>query len=217
MHSRISPFRAVRTQGSFVRHGFTLVELLTVIAIVGILVVIALPMIGAVRRKAYAAQCVSNVRQLVQSFLAYANDNKGMLPAWERAGAADENQAFRVLYRNGYVRDPALFVCPVAKAAGRAPLGPTIIGDRYPCYYSSNQTIAPQWGPKTGQRFNRPSRLSEENAFGLPVVFDQRANAAASSGVNQHRPSPTTPGGVFGYLDGSVIYIVSPDDIIRLP
>lgn len=210
------PLRAQHAR-SFASRGFTLVELLAVLGIIGILAVIAIPVIGGVHRKAHASQCLSNVRQLVQFFLIYANDHDGKLPAWELAGQADENRAFRTLYRDGYVRDPALFVCPVNKAAGRTALGPTIIGDRYPCYYSSNQSVVPRWGPSAGKKFARPSRVSDEGASRIPVVFDQRANADAASAVNQHRPSASVPGGVFGYLDGSVVYITAPNDIIRSP
>ena len=56
---------------------FTLIELLTVIAIIGILAAIIIPVVGKVRQSASAAKSVSNLRQLQMANLAYANDNKG--------------------------------------------------------------------------------------------------------------------------------------------
>jgi len=67
------------------RAAFTLIELLTVIAIIGILAAILIPTVGKVRTAARKVQCVSNQRQLALGVLAYAYDNKGRLPAYDRS------------------------------------------------------------------------------------------------------------------------------------
>jgi prepilin-type N-terminal cleavage/methylation domain-containing protein/prepilin-type processing-associated H-X9-DG protein len=56
---------------------FTLIELLTVIAIIGILAAIIIPTVGAVREAARTAQCGSNLRQTTMAFLVMVNENNG--------------------------------------------------------------------------------------------------------------------------------------------
>lgn len=65
---------------------FTLIELLTVIAIIGVLVAVILPVVGSVRDRAKTAQCSSNLRQLALAGLMFAQSNKGMLPANQMPG-----------------------------------------------------------------------------------------------------------------------------------
>ncbi|RRJ98270.1 prepilin-type N-terminal cleavage/methylation domain-containing protein [Opitutaceae bacterium TAV4] len=59
---------------------FTLIELLTVVAIIGILAGIILGTIGNVRKKAHQVRCISNLRQVGIAMLAYVSDNKEKLP-----------------------------------------------------------------------------------------------------------------------------------------
>jgi len=56
------------------RQGFTLVELLTVIAIIGVLASILIVVIGNVRQKARGAQCMANLRSLHTAASLYIAD-----------------------------------------------------------------------------------------------------------------------------------------------
>ena len=104
------------------RHsGFTLIELLTVIAIIGILAAIIIPVVGKVRQSARNATSISNLRQLAQTNLLYAGENRGIavLPTnndpancadWARGGDAFQrswaaNERFTKLFSqaHGYV------------------------------------------------------------------------------------------------------------------
>ncbi len=58
--------------------GFSLIELLTVIAIIGILAAILIPVLGRVRSSARQAECASNLRQIGITLLTHANDNRGV-------------------------------------------------------------------------------------------------------------------------------------------
>jgi len=58
---------------------FTLIELLTVIAIIGILAAILIPTVGKVRSMARTTKCLSNLRQIGTAAALFSNDNKGLL------------------------------------------------------------------------------------------------------------------------------------------
>jgi len=62
------------------RSGFTLLELLAVIGIIGVLTAIIIPVVGVVRQRATDAKAMSNIRQLVLAHYAYAAEHKSVFP-----------------------------------------------------------------------------------------------------------------------------------------
>lgn len=64
---------------------FTLIELLAVVAIIGILAAIVIGSVSKIRDAARRSTCVSNLRQIGAAFPLYAADNKGLYPAPRQA------------------------------------------------------------------------------------------------------------------------------------
>jgi prepilin-type N-terminal cleavage/methylation domain-containing protein/prepilin-type processing-associated H-X9-DG protein len=73
---RPNPLR--HTAGSW--RGFTLVELLVVIGIIAILIGIILPALSKAREQARQVQCLSNMKQIANATIAFAQDHKGLMP-----------------------------------------------------------------------------------------------------------------------------------------
>lgn len=66
------------------RRAFTLVELLTVIAIIGILAALCFPSYRRVREQAKAASCTSNLHQVGLAIMIYANENNQYPELYDR-------------------------------------------------------------------------------------------------------------------------------------
>lgn len=68
---------------SHVHHAFSLVELLVVLAIIGIMAALLLPALSAAKARANNTVCVSNLRQLGIATRLYSEDNNNTLPSAE--------------------------------------------------------------------------------------------------------------------------------------
>ncbi len=103
-----------------VRHAaFTLIELLTVVAIIGILAAIMIPTIGKVRKTAMSARCISNLRQIGAALAIFAAENKDRLPPRSLDPAAESHETRRYWTSRLYnqlkiLRDRDVFYCPLA-------------------------------------------------------------------------------------------------------
>ena len=99
------------------RRAFTLLELIVVVAIVGLLAGLLLPVLGRSRARARDAYCLNNLRQLGLAVAAYAQDYGSHLPVAERMPTTPADPAHplpRIRDLLGsYVESKALvFQCP---------------------------------------------------------------------------------------------------------
>jgi len=68
------------TSHSKTSRGFTLIEMLVVVAIIGILASLLMPSLAGAKRKANAIKCISNLRQVNTALTLYAADHDGEFP-----------------------------------------------------------------------------------------------------------------------------------------
>jgi len=117
---------------------FTLVELLVVIAVIGVLAGLLLPALARAKEKSRAAQCINNLRQWGLAFRMYADDNDDFLPRrgqgvqtlalinrpddWFNALPPYFGQApYDLMVSNNAMPDaqaPSVFICPTAENPG---------------------------------------------------------------------------------------------------
>jgi prepilin-type N-terminal cleavage/methylation domain-containing protein/prepilin-type processing-associated H-X9-DG protein len=169
---------------------FTLIELLTVIAIIGILAAILIPTVSKVRETARQSVCISRLRELGTAIQLCANDHKDLLPQpandyrsrwpihlapyvgpWQILWMADGQMNGIVngsninIYKEPVFRDPANPFDPVNSASGT---------------FGYNINLE-----------NQPVRISDLSAPGsFPVLGTSQGNIGAGLRMDPAGPSP---------------------------
>ncbi len=107
-----------------VYRAFTLIELLVVIAIIAILAAILFPVFAQAREKARQTACLSNLKQMGNAVMMYAQDNDEILPATGWQGPCTDPQTLKTNDANffgfysfplaiqPYVKNYGVLVCP---------------------------------------------------------------------------------------------------------
>ncbi len=209
------------------RDGFTLVELLMVIAIIAVLASLLLPALQNARASALAIACANNQRQFGVAFASYAGDNRGFLPALN-SGASWAARVNKGWWQNslaaGYLPVDTWFTTGfgggedygnVASGVWRCPAftagmlfwggGPGVLeshGFRYGQCIQTEKYLRPSQVLQMTDCWRGDLRQSQ------PALFcPQCVSWSPTSGSNWHEATPVHAGGLSSnvlYFDGHV-------------
>lgn len=92
---------------------FTLLEFLIIMAIIAILAGLLLPALNKARETARKINCISNLKQVMLTAIAYADDSKGFVPltAYTPADASSATLWCHTLSDTGYLKDKKTLFC----------------------------------------------------------------------------------------------------------
>ncbi len=114
--------------------GFSLLQLLLVVVLIGVLAALVLPVLGKVREESRQVGCVSNLRQMGVAFQAYAIEHNNRFPVVYEGADADASVRATWMAKLGpylglkkedmgnppYARAVGIFICPAFPAAETA-------------------------------------------------------------------------------------------------
>jgi prepilin-type N-terminal cleavage/methylation domain-containing protein len=191
------------------RKGFTLIELLTVIAIIGILAAILIPTVGRVRESARRAVDSSNIRQIVQASLIFANDNNGALPQSNTSfgsgtgapignagGVGNVRNIAAALAAQGGLNDAQIWVTQSDSNATQSGLSTVV--DSTNAMHTAFSTANLSVGYTLGLTTSRPSTT--------PVAYTRSINPSSNTFSTAVYNGE---GGFIGYLGGNVAWVRS--------
>jgi len=141
------------------RQGFTLIEMLVVIAIIWILLAILPPAIRSSRENAKRAYCMNNMMEIGKGLMMYAADHEDHLPLMPGTGSGEEiSWATRILPYVGYSTN--LFRCPSDPVSSAGGAIRTYAANGIPDGWPQNVPFG-SMGDPSGGSFAPPKRLSD--------------------------------------------------------
>ncbi len=110
---RLSDFGTAHLSRNYMTRAFTIIEMLVAVAIVGILLAVAIPVVSAVNKKIDSAKCLENLRAIGVALNVYVADHDHRMPSL--AGSRSSNQEDVAVIDTvlaEYVPGVAVFRCP---------------------------------------------------------------------------------------------------------
>jgi len=206
-------------------HGFTLIDLLVVVAIIAILAAMLLPALSQARERARQAKCMSNLKQLGLIITMYANDYGEYIPRRMTTGEG----IWTVPLRNaGYLKsaypNPAsnILICPTNFIYVKSNPSYYVNGT-----YGYNRTISGYWYKNTRLYAENWKKLSDfDNLSNHFILADKKGTSSSydhafSISKNEEEVfPPSAPSAAIGgfsyshnnganllFLDGHVLWI----------
>ncbi|MDD5679758.1 MAG: type II secretion system protein [Candidatus Omnitrophica bacterium] len=209
------------------KRAFTLIELLIVIAIIGVLAALLMPAIGGVRENARRALCANNLRQHGIAWYLYLDDHNECFPRFDihpddggaggamgfggKDGIAYGNDAYKAEYRalNRYLdifdensSNVEIFHCPDDKQPFLTG-GTTVFNAFGSSYYANEKILSPYYGDPFGEPGESPlSKItSPRNKVFLERCYEEEL---PGHGRKDTRFPPQTTSVMILFVDGHV-------------
>lgn len=181
-------------KSSKVSTGFSLVELLVVIAVVAILAALLLPALGRAKQNAKRGACVGNLKQINVALLMYADDSNDTSPTLGQS----TNQ---VTLMNGYKKLLQNYV---------GPNGAPARGNRL--FACPSDTFFYEIRPEVGQEYMPRSRHDQALAFYSSYAFNGR-----NQSTNDPADATATFPGIGGLKLSSIKHPVKTVSVAEAP
>lgn len=192
------------------RQGFTLVELLTVVAIIAVLIALLLPALNRARDAARSVKCLSHLGQCGTAVQLFAIDHRGIILQftyvngrglwWSNYLTGNSSRCPPSLQGN-YIGNAAVLSCPEMVRANKNPGTYGMYSPHRDPYQVSSPFPQPYSGNFVGMQISRIPHPSDYAA-----LFDTSSYAHSNWGtglgtwsINATEPSP--PGGWGGYAN----------------